>query len=509
MAWSDFIGDAASKVKDAAVDVGRGAAEYARDPANFVAELVTGTDYNERDRVRDKQADGNAERDQIYDDQSGWYSQLGEEYDDPVLGSPEAFEAMSHQEIKSAVDAMNGEALRASAEGWKKIGESLDQSLNGFRDFMSNTIKDGTWEGVAADSARAATANYAEDSTKLAAAGKLVGSKIEEAATAIDQVKATVPPVAKRSFIESAFDRMVPTAGMLKFMLHEKDEAHQEAIKIMRTVYTPVMQQSDTKVPKLPKPPQVTNRDPGNTPPNTDATLWGGGPTAHTPYSAPNAGSPGPHTGLPNGTPGPGTTPGADIPGPDAFGPNTTGQNPLAPGDGGSYVGTPNTVDTQTNPASAWTAPAAANGGDAARFGQAGLGPLGTGTGGGYAGTHGSGGGYGSGGASTGSGAGGGYSPGGFLSGGLGGSSGGGLGASGAGGAGAAATGAGGATGGAAAAAGRPGAPGGSGMMPGAGARGRGEDDNEHKTPGYLVNVDNGNELIGKLPLAAPPVIGS
>ncbi|NKS14693.1 hypothetical protein GS580_28050, partial [Rhodococcus hoagii] len=47
------------------------------------------------------------------------------------------------------------------------------------------------------------------------------------------------------------------------------------------------------------------------------------------------------------------------------------------------------------------------------------------------------------------------------------------------------------------------------GMMPGAGARGRGDDDAEHKTPGYLVNVDNGSELIGNLPLAAPPVIGS
>ncbi|WP_433611683.1 hypothetical protein [Prescottella agglutinans] len=523
MAWSDFIGEAASEVGDAFVDIGRGAVEYARDPANFVAELVTGTDYNERDRVRDEQASGNAERAGIYQEQTGLYSQVGNDFDDPVLGSPDAFEAMSHQDIKSAVDAMNGEALRASAEGWKKIGQSLEQSLNDFRDFMSSTITDGAWEGVAADSAKLATANYAEDSARLAAAGKLVGSKIEEAATAIDQVKATVPPVAERSFLQSAIDRTLPSVGMLKFMLHERDEAHQEAIQIMRSVYTPVMQQSDTNVPKLPKPPQVTDGGTGPIPPDTGGFPSGGGPA---PYQAWNPGSPGPNAGLPGAPGGPGATPGADTPGadtpgPDAFGPGTTGQNPLTPGGGDQYAGTPNAIDAQTNPASAWTAPAAANGGDAAaRYGQTGLGalgPLGAGSGGGYGGASASGGGFGGGGGSTGSGSSGGYAPGGFLSGGLGGSSGGGLGgssgagglgASGAGGPGAAATGAAGATGGGAAA-GRPGAPGGSGMMPGAGARGRGEDDNEHKTPGYLVNVDNGNELIGKLPLAAPPVIGT
>lgn len=44
----------------------------------------------------------------------------------------------------------------------------------------------------------------------------------------------------------------------------------------------------------------------------------------------------------------------------------------------------------------------------------------------------------------------------------------------------------------------------------GAGAgRGKGDDNNEHKTPSYLVNVDNGNELIGRLPKTAPPVIGA
>ncbi|WP_430331841.1 hypothetical protein [Rhodococcus sp. ACT016] len=500
-----FVGAAASKIAQGAVEVGRGAVEFARDPANTIVEVVTGTDYNERDRVRDEQAAGNAERDQIYRDQSPLYSQVGNDFDDPVLASPEAFEAMSHQEIKAAVDAMNGQALRASAEGWKKIGESLEQSLNDFRDFMSSTIKDDTWKGIAADKATEATSNYAQDSARLAAAGKLVGSKIGEAATAIDQVKATLPPVGERSIVGTLIDRALPSVGLLKSLLHEQDEAHQEAVQIMRTVYTPVMQQADTKVPKLPAPPQVVNAPPVVNPATTGAPT-GGAPNGYTPFHAPNSGSPAPNSGLPGGAPGAGNNPGADTFGPGTFIAPETGVGPNALG-GPNAGADPNVVDAQTNPASAWTVPAGMTAVDGSRLGQSGIGPLGSGGAGYNSGTHGPGAGYTG---TSGGSAGGGLTPGGVGSGSLGGGLGSRGGLSGGGGTSlSAASGPGAGAGGVSAGSGRPGAPGGSGMMPGAGARGRGEDDDEHKTPGYLVNVDNGNELIGKLPLAAPPVIGS
>lgn len=41
-----------------------------------------------------------------------------------------------------------------------------------------------------------------------------------------------------------------------------------------------------------------------------------------------------------------------------------------------------------------------------------------------------------------------------------------------------------------------------------AGGRGQGDDDKMHETPGYLITLDNGNELIGDLPLVTPPVLG-
>ncbi|NKU56353.1 PPE domain-containing protein [Rhodococcus hoagii] len=204
--------------------------EFGKHPANKVLDLVTGYDLNERSRVRDEQAAGNAERDEIYLQQAGLYGRFSGRFDDPALGSPEAFEAMSHEDIKAAVDGMNGGSLRASAEGWTKIGESLQQALNDFRDFIT-TETDGKWEGVAKDSATAATGRYATESGKLAEAGTLIGTKITEAATGVDQVKATVPPVSKRSLLEVAFDAGMPTAGLFKRLVHDQDEAHQEASK--------------------------------------------------------------------------------------------------------------------------------------------------------------------------------------------------------------------------------------------------------------------------------------
>ncbi|WP_112275631.1 hypothetical protein [Lentzea terrae] len=61
--------------------------------------------------------------------------------------------------------------------------------------------------------------------------------------------------------------------------------------------------------------------------------------------------------------------------------------------------------------------------------------------------------------------------------------------------------------GGAAGAAGRAGAAG-MGGMGGQGQKGQGEDDLEHKSADYLVTEENTNEIIGDMPMVAPPTIG-
>jgi hypothetical protein len=46
-------------------------------------------------------------------------------------------------------------------------------------------------------------------------------------------------------------------------------------------------------------------------------------------------------------------------------------------------------------------------------------------------------------------------------------------------------------------------------IPPGAGGRGAGKDkDGEHRAPSYLHTRENAEEMIGRLPLVGPPVLG-
>ncbi|MGW6378988.1 PPE domain-containing protein [Rhodococcus sp. NPDC055112] len=486
------MGDLASGALDDLSDL-------ARDPGNKIIDVVSGYDIDEGNRVEDRQEAGNTERSELYSQQDGLKAEFGDGSYEPPSVVPDSFDSMSHEAIKSAVDAMSADPIRASAEGWEKIGSSLGEGLAEFKQFITDQI-DGKWEGVGAEAAMAATTAYVADSDKLAVAGRLVGTKVAEAATGISQVKATMPAVEAISALETLVNVALPSVGMVKQLVHGKDEARQQAIQIMKTVYMPVMQQADTNVPILPRP--VDRTWPLPTPDPTSGRPGIGGPSGYNPsgYTGPGDAPVAPTRQ------GVGNDPSAGSPGTDPSGPNT-GANPLSP-DGSGADGS-NSPFVQTDPSSAWTAPAAASGTDGT---GSGLG-TGTGTGSGTGSGAGTGsGGHGAGGSGSGLGAGGGsgasYGAGGGLgaTGGLGGAGrglGGGMGMPGAAGG---APGAGGAGGGAAGAAGRPGAMGG-GMAPG-GARANGDDDTEHKTPSYLVNVDNGNELVGRLPKVAPPVIG-
>ncbi|SEK69550.1 PPE domain-containing protein [Rhodococcus maanshanensis] len=482
------MGDLASGALDDLSDL-------TRDPGNKIIDVVSGYDIAEGNRVEDRQEAGNAERSALYGRQDGLRAEFGGGYEPPSV-VPDSFDSMSHEAIKSAVDAMSADPIRASAEGWAKIGSSLGEGLAEFNQFISNEIT-GKWEGVAADAAVAATAAYVADSDELAVAGRLVGTKVAEAATGISQVKATMPAVEATSALESLVNVALPSVGMVKQLVHGSDEARQQAIQIMKTVYMPVIQQADTNVPIFPRPGDHTP-PPHLTPDSTSGGPGIGGPSGYNPsgYTGPGDAPVAPTRQ------GVGNDPAAGSPGADPSDPNA-GANPLSP-DGSGADGS-NSPFAQTDPSSAWTAPAAAGGADGT-----GSGP-GTGTGTGSGAGTGSGG-HGAAGSASGLAAGGGsgasYGAGGGLgtAGGLGGAGrgpGGGMGMPGAAGG---APGAGGAGGGAAGAAGRPGAMGG-GMAPG-GARANGDDDTEHKTPSYLVNVDNGNELVGRLPKVAPPVIG-
>ncbi|MEW2017243.1 hypothetical protein [Rhodococcus sp. NPDC076796] len=405
----------------------------------------------------------------------------------------EAFEVMPHEQIVAMVGSLGTGPIEGSSKNWNDLSAAATTGSDGFRSGIEAAMASG-WSGPTADAVRGGVGNYVSSANALSTSMSLISNKLLEAHSGFTQTKSRMPPVVAPA-ASSMIDTLLPIPFAAKEAVSAREEQQEEARRIMRSVYVPGVLQSDSQVPVL--------------------------PAAHNPVA--DGGGSGSGWGLGNSvgggslgsTSGNGGASGADSAAPAAAtqaqpggaeaaeaGRTGTPSEQARPGGSGSLPPADNSGETR---AASATGPGASGGGAGSGVGAGPGGYGGTGPGSNsFAGSTGSG--YGgnagyAGAGGSGAGAGSGY--GGSV---LGPPIGGGAGGNGAG-----STGAGGGPGSAAAAAaGRAGAHGmpGMGAMGAAGARGAGDNDGDHATPGYLVDVSNGSELIGDLPLVAPPVLG-
>lgn len=429
-------------------------------------------------------------------------------YEPKAVFDDDPFDAMSHGEIFEKVEQFQPERAEESSNNWRAIGAHAAEGADQFAQAMA-AVNSTSWQGPSATAAVDGVHAYTNSTAELKTTAHLVANKLLEAYTGLQQTKASVPPPLPTGPFEKVLDAtpgfLVP--GALKQAQHAREEAEEAARQVMRSVYMPVVHQSDDQVPILPTAldpvtdggsGDAARHQPGTKGPGFDAQ----------PFPRADASATGPGSG--NGASGQAGSPASDgdalrSPASDARNTGTEASS-WAPGEA------PQSPQPPTGPAGAQqganpsgSSPAGSSPGGSVLGsplgGPRGTGPGGSGSRGGGSGGTGSrfgggSGGSGSGGSGPGSGIGGLSRPG------VGGSV---LGAPGQGGTG---VGGQGSTGGSGTAAGRAGAPGMGGMSPGAGRGGPGGADDVHKTPGYLVDAVNGDELIGTLPLVVPPVLG-
>ncbi|UYF94959.1 WXG100 family type VII secretion target [Rhodococcus aetherivorans] len=372
----------------------------------------------------------------------------------------ENFHSMEHDAIYRDVQRMDPGAMRSLAESWRKIATDMSVGFIFGTQMICNKIAEG-WDGDAARRAVAATRSFARSTEQLVTALLAVSTKLAAASEVASAVRNNVPPPPAQ--IPMPLGVVVPqdTAEFAR----AAEAAHAEAVRVMESLYVPHYRESGTAVPVLPSPHEATagsgpvgadlSRHPSG---SAEGRGGGTGPSASAAGTGPSASAAGADDGQVTDAPSRGTsaTDGEADPG----GP--------APGAGEPAATTP----AATTTAGATSGPE--------RYPGSGGPPGG---------------------------------PGGPTSGGAGGGSGG-SGAAGPGGLGPV----GGlpvangttnpATSGAGARAGsaRPG-----GMYPGmlgAPARPARDDEAARTVPSYLVGADNGNELVGPMPLTAPPVLG-
>ncbi|OZF00381.1 hypothetical protein CH302_10385 [Rhodococcus sp. 15-2388-1-1a] len=399
----------------------------------------------------------------------------------------EAFEVMPHEQIVTMVESLGTATIVNSSKNWNDLSAAATTGSDGFRSGIEAAMTSG-WSGPTADAVRGGVGNYVSSATALSTSMSLISNKLLEAHSGFTQTQSRMPPVVAPG--SSMIDALLPIPFAAKDAVSAREEQQEEARRIMRSVYVPGVLQSDSQVPVLPAahdPVADGGGSSGGWGLGTSAGGGGIGSTSGT--TGADGGDSAARTAATQAQAGSAEAAEAGRSGTAASEqPGSSGSGSLPPAD--------NSGETR---AAAATGPGASGGGTGSGVGAGpGGGYGGTGTGGsGFAGSNGSGYGGGAGygvGSGGSSGAGSGYG-GSVLGPPIGGGAGGGAGGTGG-------------PGSAAAAAGRAGAHGMPGMGAMGGARGAGDNDGEHATPGYLVDVSNGSELIGDLPLVAPPVLG-
>ncbi|WP_274521198.1 WXG100 family type VII secretion target [Rhodococcus rhodochrous] len=367
----------------------------------------------------------------------------------------ENFHGMEHDAIYRDVQTMDPGAMRSLAESWRTIATDMSVGFIFGTQMICKKIAEG-WDGEAARQAVAATRSFAKSAEQLVAALLAVSTKLAAASEIATAVRTNVQPPPARIPLPSG---VVVPQDAAEFA-RAAEAARTEAVRVMESLYVPHYRESGTAVPILPSPHEATA---GSGPAGSSPARHAADATNTADSADGRGGGSEPAGADSDGGPATGT-PSTDAPATD---------RPAAPsGPAADGAESATTVPAATTTAGAATAPERYPGGVPGGPGGATSGGGGVGAGPGGAGAPGLGGPGPVGGVPT----------------------------------------ANGTTGSATSGPGtRAGSARASGMYPGmlgAPARPARDDEAARTVPSYLVGVDNGNELIGPMPLTAPPVLG-
>lgn len=398
-------------------------------------------------------------------------SQYGNSFDNPHVTADEAFETWSHEQIVAEVTKMAPATINSAADAWRGIATEASTLLDAFQSKVGAALYRG-WEGTFAAAAAQGISDYHGQARALPLTTQMIANRLDEVENFVRRTIAAVPPVPVETAASSP--GLIPIPGAAKAAHHVADELEAQAQQALIRHYKPGVVSIDGQTPRIPQPYnpvghwQAEDRS-GNSNPQSvggPGSAGPGGPSSTATYQGDAerrsdttnpAGSPESDDAVADQS-----QIAADTPlggGPDdqqSVQPTSSVDDPLSTRptstpdfDGPNPNSTPLDSSRPNSPGPSTNHPGPGSGPNLAGPLPVSLSPTP-----GAPGT-----------APTPAG-----SPG-------------------------------------APAPGRHGAPGMGGMHP-PGARGRGEDDDEHKIPSYLVNVHNGNALIGKIDKVAPPVIG-
>ncbi|MGI5216325.1 hypothetical protein [Nocardia sp. CA-290969] len=259
-------------------------------------------------------------------------SQVSHGGQDPAyITRMELFEGLSHEEIHAKVSEMLPGVMHAVAENYQSIADSLGGALLGHLLSIQRELSDGM-AGEFADAANQASRTFFDQATDVQEVINAVGMRIHAAAYGAEVVKKSVPPpptqapgggnpavttgVVDPAKVAETVVAATDPAAAAAFAAYKEDQ-RLVAVEVMNMAYKPTYQPAGEGVPAF-VPVQAPGDQPGPAVPNGVTSSGPGGTT------------PGPGTQAPGGeTPGENETeePGQQTPGTEEPRTTTAGTN--------------------------------------------------------------------------------------------------------------------------------------------------------------------------------------
>jgi hypothetical protein len=165
---------------------------------------MTYDDYKRR--VIEAQRQWNDDRDWVYKTEGYYRGDFTGEVQPTHITTPDSFDHMTLEQMQTAVSAMKPKLVNDAAAAWSKIGMDLLDAFGLFQGEFQRTI-DGQgghpgWRGSAAKAAVDAVNHYSDQSTHLSRAATLIGLKLSEMQTGIEETQALMPGVTQHPDIK-------------------------------------------------------------------------------------------------------------------------------------------------------------------------------------------------------------------------------------------------------------------------------------------------------------------
>ncbi|SDD79263.1 hypothetical protein [Actinokineospora iranica] len=173
------------------------AVEQLLSPVLEVQSALVGTDGPgaREARARDQAlatADRDARRDALAAQGDQKADAAGAGFDAPTIAELDNWRAWELQEMHALLDGINQDGIAATGSDWQALGKQITDSFETFRREVTSAVAE-TWTGAAAAAADGYCAAFAEWGTAFGAAVDGTGTRIHQAAAAVDLAKVNLP----------------------------------------------------------------------------------------------------------------------------------------------------------------------------------------------------------------------------------------------------------------------------------------------------------------------------